>query len=90
MSSIHAAKSQVAPFKFYTTEISNSGLIYDDAGNNAVTVAANTTLRDMGKTVVLVDGTVLRKVQVLPVTVGTTGYIYLNAAPAGQNIVTLN
>jgi hypothetical protein len=93
MSSVGSYKSQIPPFKFFATETGASGLIYDDAGLNGVTVAASTTLRDMGKTVFLADGTILRKVQVLPVTdaagSGRTGYIYLNAAPAGQNIVAL-
>ncbi len=93
MSSIHAAKSQIAPHKYFATDVGASGLIYDDAGSNGVTVAANTTLRDMGKTIYLTSGAILRKVQVLPVTdsagAGRTGYIYLNAVPAGQNIVSI-
>ena len=104
MSSVHAFKSQVAPFKRYivNTPVGGSqiGKIYDVTGDisSATTVAAGTVLRDMGKTVIipLGGGTPLRKVQVLPVADSAaplafrTGYIYLENAPAAQNIVALN
>ncbi len=103
MSSVHAFKSQVAPLKRYivnptVTSPVQTGLIYDAAGANGVSVASDVVLRDMGKTVFLANGTPLRKVQVLPIDGTTsstpyeyrTGYIYLENAPAGQNIVALN
>jgi hypothetical protein len=101
MSSVHVAKSQVAPFKRYIVNTpaggSQTGRIYDAEGGNGVTVAAGSVLRDMGKTV-FYEGTPLRKVQVLPVEGSTsstpfefrTGYIYLENVPALQNIVSLN
>jgi len=96
MSSVHAALSQVAPFKRY---VANSGAhMYNASGAGAVSVAQYAVLRDMGKTVYLNDtnDNVLRKVQVLPVTTGAansgaTGYIYISGVVlAGQNIVALN
>lgn len=99
MSSVQAFKSQVAPLKRYIVQ-NGGGLIYDAAGNplTAVVVAADAVLRDMGKTVIITNGggTPLRKVQVLPVAATTapleyrTGYIYLENAPPGQNVVALN
>ena len=68
------------------------GLIYDNAGANGVSPgAAGTILQDMGKTVYLTNGNVLRKVKTLPSTAGfKVGYIYIDgAAPSGQNIATL-
>jgi hypothetical protein len=95
MSSVGSYKSQIPPFKFYATEAASAGTLYDETGAAlSPTVPVNTTLRDMGKTVFLANGDILRKVQVLPVTdaagSGRTGYIFLNAAPAAQNIVSLN
>ena len=104
MSSVHAYKSQVAPFKRYivnpaSTSPVQTGQLYDAAGDaSGATLASDIVLRDMGKTVFLANGTPLRKVQVLPV-VGSssslpyefkTGYIYLENAPPGQNVVALN
>ncbi len=97
MSSVHAYKSQVAPFKRYIVQ-NGGGLIYNAAGGAATVVAADVVLRDMGKTVIIGNGggTPLRKVQALPVADSDaplafkTGYIYLENAPSGQNIVALN
>jgi hypothetical protein len=101
MSSVHRAFSQVAPFKRYVTTAINaqlyklnvSGVVID----GPVVATAGTVLRDMGQTLISADGiTILRKVQVLPVTTGVsnsgvTGYIKLgDASVAGQNIVALN
>jgi hypothetical protein len=98
MSSVQSAYSQVAPFKRYVADAGTTGLIYDSAGSNGITVAAHTVLRDMGKTVHLANGNTLRKVQILPntdsntVNLGRTGYIYIGEGlvPAGQNITALN
>jgi hypothetical protein len=98
MSSVLRALSQPLPNKRYTTEVGTAGRIYDIAGTNHVSVLAGTVLRDMGKTVALADGTLLRKVQYIPVVGGPastpyefrTGYIYLDNIPADQNIVAIN
>ena len=95
MSSVHAAPSQIAPHKIYTTDGTNAGLIYTSAGVARAVVAVDTQLRDMGKTVYIhndpVNITVLRKVQIITTTNnGTDGYIYLTNVPAAQNIFGLN
>ena len=64
MSSVQSAYSQVAPLKRYVAEV--AGEIYDATGNNVVAeVAVRSVLRDMGKTIYLENGNVLRKVQIL-------------------------
>ena len=94
MSSVHRALSQVAPLKRYVA--SGTGQLLNASGANLATVASGTVLRDMGKTVHLTDGTVLRKVQALPVATGVsnsgvTGYIKLgDGSVSGQNIISLN
>jgi hypothetical protein len=96
MSSVLRSLSQTDGLKRYGTEVGATGLIYDINGANGVAVDQNLVLRDMGKTVVLADGTLLRKVQVLPLNGSNlpyeyrTGYIYLDNVPTGQNIVTIN
>ena len=96
MSSVQSAYSQVAPLKRYVAEV--AGEIYDATGNNAVVVAVRSVLRDMGKTIYLADGNVLRKVQILPNVdsnsgnQGRTGYIFIGEGPvpSGQNITVLH
>jgi hypothetical protein len=100
MSSVLRALSQPTPNKRYVTEGSGSGLIYpiDGSETTPYVVPANSVLRDMGKTVLIGagGGTLLRKVQIIPVASGNlpyeykTGYIYLENVPSGQNIVALN
>ncbi len=92
MSSVHAYKSQVAPFKRYIVQNGATCQLYDAAGNaSGSTLVADVVLRDMGKTVILADGTPLRKVeQVTSVGTPRSGYIYLENVPAAQNIACLN
>jgi hypothetical protein len=96
MSSVLRSLSQTDGLKRYGTEVGATGLIYDINGANGVSVPQNSVLRDMGKMVVLANGILLRKVQVLPLADVTapyefkTGYIYLDNVPTGQNIVTIN
>ncbi len=94
MSSVHAYKSQVAPFKRYivNTTAAQTGQLYDAAGDaSGSTLAADVVLRDMGKTVFLANGTPLRKVeQVTSVGTPRSGYIYLENVPVAQNISCLN
>jgi hypothetical protein len=98
MSSVLRFLSQPTPNKRYVTEGTGTGLMYNIAGGGDSTVPAHSVLRDMGKTVLIGKGggTLLRKVQIIPVASGDlplefrTGYIYLENVPEGQNIVALN
>ena len=97
MSSVVRANSQVAPFKRWIVGASAVGQLYSATNGSTVvaTPAANSVLADMGKTVYLASGAVLRKVQVLPASAsGVTGYIHLGGQsgtiPAAQNVVSLN
>jgi hypothetical protein len=97
MSSIHRGPSQVAPLKRWVVGASATGRLYSATNGTTVvsTPAAGSVLADMGKTVYLASGAVLRKVQVLPASSsGVTGYIHLGGAstgvPAAQNITSLN
>jgi hypothetical protein len=96
MSSVVRANSQIAPFKRWIVGAAATGRLYAADGTTVVsTPAANSVLRDMGKTVYLTSGAVLRKVQVLPASSsGVTGYINLGGAaagvPAAQNVLSLN
>jgi len=66
--------------------------------NVTISLAARTILRDMGKPVLLSDGTLLQKLQVIPVLSnvsgsGATGYLVIQSptgAPSNQNITVLN
>jgi len=93
MSSIHSAKSQVAPFKRYIA--TGSAQIYNADGTAKISaIPVNTVFEDMGKTVVLANGNVLRKVRraLNFANDEATGYIYLNQDGIGgaQNIACLN
>jgi hypothetical protein len=92
MSSVAGAYSQVAPFKRWVAGASAN--IYDKTGVTAVSVNQYTVLQDMGKTVFLSSGGVLRKVRTLPFVnspAHVTGYIWISdTVPAGQNISLLN
>ena len=94
MSSVVREFSQVAPLKRYVAS-GGAGQLYTALGAALGTVTSGTVLRDMGKTVFLSNGTVLRKVQALPVPNTSpaygTGYIRLgDASVSGDNIVALN
>ncbi|NBT47143.1 MAG: hypothetical protein EBT07_04895 [Actinobacteria bacterium] len=94
MSSVVGAYSQVAPFKRWVVG-SGGGKIYQANGSSEVaSPAARTVLQDMGKTVFLTGGGVLRKVRTLPF-VGSptsyTGYIWISdTTPSAQNVSLLN
>lgn len=97
MSSIHAAKSQIAPLKRYVAQgTAASDAIarnYDAEGNAYRTgIAAGTVFIDMGKNVVLANGAILRKVQLENAGTGDgyTAYLYLTLAPANQYFAALN
>lgn len=97
MTSVVRAPGQIAPFKRYVAQ-STAGSdaiarLYDDAGVASVTgITSGTVYIDMGKTVVLANGAVLRKVQKEEFVGGdsTTAYIYLTKAPANQYFAALN
>ena len=92
MSSVVSAKSQIPALKTYitTTEIT----LLDEFGQPSdVEISTGHTLRDMGKTVFLDDGDVLRKVEGLPVpTTGgyLTGFINLGPNNPTTGIVRMN
>ncbi len=93
MSSVHAYKSQVAPFKRYIATA--AAQIYNADGTAKISsIPVNTIFEDMGKTVVLADGNVLRKVRRALDFANdeATGYIYLNVdgVSGAQNIAALN
>ncbi len=91
MSSVAGAFSQVAPFKRWVAGASAN--IYDKTGGNAVSVSQYTVLKDMGKTVFLANGGVLRKVAKVPTPLSPygTGYIWISdTVPTNQNITLLN
>jgi len=96
MSSVVGAYSQVAPFKRWVVG-TGGGKIYQANGSVAVaSPAAGTVLQDMGKTVFLAGGGVLRKVRTLPFVASPTsytGYIWISdtvpTSPA-QNVSLLN
>ena len=93
MSSVHAYKSQVAPFKRYIA--TGSAKLFNAAGTATITgIAAGTVFEDMGKTVALANGNILRKVRraLSFANDEATGYIYLNqnGASNDQNIAALN
>jgi len=97
MSSVAGAFSQVAPFKRWIVGADAVGKLYSKADGTTVVAspAARTVLKDMGKTVFLAGGGVLRKVAVLPTPATTgpvvTGYIWISdTVPAPQNITLLN
>jgi hypothetical protein len=83
--------------KRYVTLRNRTGLLFDRNGQNPFNIAMNSVLCDMGKTVALPNGTLLQKVQVIPVGGHNsnlpeeyeTGYMYLDSVPEGQNIVLL-
>ena len=95
MSSVVGAFSQVAPFKRWIVGAGGVGKLYSKTDGTTVvnSPAAKTVLKDMGKTVFLANGVVLRKVAVLPTpaTPVVTGYIHIgDTVPAAQNITLLN
>lgn len=99
MTSVQSYKSQVAPFKAFIATASASLSLESGAQDTYTSYAQNTIFSDMGKTVVLADGSILRKVQVKNGSIGgegRTGYIYLSKgsgnglAPSYQNIACLN
>lgn len=83
MSSIHRAPSQVRPNAFYRARAAAPFL--DEAGNAIAGgnhIGVNEILVDMGKTVYLTNGNILRKMKLMD---GATsgvheGYIYLLSA----------
>ena len=81
MSSAFRAPSQVRPNAFYRARADAPFL--DEAGaSTGVNILANAILADMGKTVYLANGDILRKVKLMD---GATsgkheGYIYLHRA----------
>jgi hypothetical protein len=98
MSAIHAAKSQIPPFKLYRT---NAQLyLLTAAGVNSTNqINSGTILRDMGKKVYMpAQGSTLVKVQVVPITNSATennnyltGYISLgDGTLAATNVSALN
>jgi hypothetical protein len=95
MSSVAGAYSQVAPFKRWIVG-TGGGKLYSKADGTSVSnTSAGTVLKDMGKTVFLAGGGVLRKVAVLPTPATTgpvvTGYIWISdTVPSLQNITLLN
>ena len=94
--SVHRALAQVAPLKRYVATATSE--LYDAAGAVIAggDLASGRVLMDMGKTLFLSGGVVLRKVQVLPInshqaiyTVNT--YIHIgDTVPASQKISALN
>ena len=97
MTSVFRAPSQVAPLKRYVAQGTASSdaiaRLYNEMGVASVTGSAHGVVYiDMGKTVVLANGAILRKVQ-REVPVGgdsTTAYMYLVKAPADQYFAALN
>lgn len=92
MSSAFRAPAQIAPFKTYIADNAATGKLYDaDGVALAGTVALNTPFSDMGKTIRLASGAILRKVQEQTLAgYGAAGYIYLTHVPTEQNIVSMN
>jgi len=93
MSSVHAFKSQVAPFKHYIATA--NGVIYEANGTSTIATTANMVFQDMGKTIFLDNGHILRKVkefQATPVGNALVGYIYItqDGISGAQNIAALN
>lgn len=95
MSSVHSALAQVAPLKRYVATADSK--LYNAAG--AVidgTLLSGRVLMDMGKTLFLSGGVVLRKVQVLPINshqaiYSVPTYIHIgDTVPALQKIAALN
>ncbi len=87
-----AYKAQVPALKVYIAT-SSVTLLNADGSASGVSVSSGTTLRDMGTTVFLDDGDVLRKVEGLPVpSVGgyLTGYINLGPESPTTGIVRMN
>jgi hypothetical protein len=97
MSSVAGAFSQVAPFKRWIVG-ADGGELYSKANGTSVVAnpVAGTVLQDMGKTVFLANGGVLRKVAPAKTSlkVGAAygaGYIWISdTVPADQNITLLN
>ena len=87
MSSVISSKAVIPPFKRYIA--TGSAQLVNDAGTNSITVAAGVTLVDMGKTVQLDTGVLLRKVCV-GADDSKVAYIKLDGTNATQNIVRLN
>ena len=94
MSSVISAKSQISALKTYIT--TGTVALLNELGTSAsLSVSTGVALRDMGRTVFLADGGVLRKVETLPrsaVEVILTGYISLGGGESAPtvNIVRLN
>ena len=83
MSSIQAAKSQIAPFSSFVIAANATCQLLTVAGANGALIAAGGSgveqiLNDMGKTVFLGNGAVLRKVQLsVPTFNGVIGYLMI-------------
>lgn len=92
MSSAYSAKSQIPALKVYIAT-SSVTLLNADGSAGGASVGSGTTLRDMGTTVFLDNGDVLRKVEGLPVpSIGgyLTGYINLGPSSPTLGIVRMN
>lgn len=99
MSAIHAAKSQIPPFKLYRTNAQLYLLTAAGVDSTTQIASSGTILRDMGKKVYMpAEGSTLVKVQVVPITNSATennnyltGYISLgDGTLAATNVSALN
>jgi hypothetical protein len=78
MSSVHRVYSQVRPNAFYRVRAA-APFLTETGASTGVNIGANSILADMGKTIYLANGDVLRKIKLMD---GATsglheGYIYL-------------
>lgn len=91
MSSAFRAPSQIAPNAFFRARAA-APFLTEAGASTGVNIAANAILADMGKTVYLANGNILRKVKLMD---GATsglhiGYIYLlNASGVTADIAAL-
>ena len=94
MSSAYSAKSQIPALKVYIATAAVTLLNADGTTTSpAVQIVSGNTLRDMGTTVFLDNGDILRKVEGLPApSMGgyLTGYINLGPESPTTGIVRMN